>query len=246
MNKLEINNLTKQIEDKIILNNISFELKSGQILGIIGDSGSGKSTLLKCISLLKSSSNGFIIIDEHKVNLSKNPKKEQNYNKIKSKIGMVFQDYNLWPHMSVLENIIEAPIQVNGESKETATLKALNILEKFNLKDKISSMPEELSGGEKQRVAIARSLIMKPEIILFDEPSSALDPNMVNKLGKIIKNLAYEGIAIILTSHEISFIKKIADKVIFLANNKIVEQGNVDILDNPNTLELQKFMNHEN
>ena len=243
MNKLEVKNLNKKFNESVILKDISFELKKQEILGILGDSGSGKSTLLKCINLLEPSDSGNISIDDQLLSLQS--KDLKLLKKIRSKIGLVFQDYNLWPHMSVIENLIEAPLLVNKEPKNIAVERAMAILEKFNIENKALAMPEELSGGQQQRVAIARSLMMKPEIMLFDEPSSSLDPSMVQKLATILKELKNEGITIIFSSHEISFVKNIADIVIFLHNSEITEQGDISILENPQTSELKRFLNYE-
>ena len=245
MNKLVVKNLSKSFGKNIIFEKINFDLKKGEILSIIGNSGSGKTTLLQCISLLEIADFGEISIDNLNINFSHFDKNNNNIKEIKSKIGIVFQDFNLWPHMSVIENLIEAPIQVNKETKINAKKRAIALLKKFGLDYKSEAMPETLSGGQKQRVAIARALMMKPTILLFDEPTSALDPKMVSILVEIIRELAKDNITIIIASHEIPFVKQISNKVIFISKNKIIEQGTIDILNNPSSKELNQFLNNE-
>lgn len=245
MNKLEVRNLSKAFGKKIVFKDLNFDLNKKEVLVIIGDSGSGKSTLLKCINLLEKADNGIIKIDDFELDLSNINKKDTKIAKIKSKIGMVFQDFNLWPHMSVMQNLIEAPIQVNKESKSSAQKRAIKFLKELSIEDKADQMPQTLSGGEKQRVAIARSLMMKPEIMLFDEPTSALDPKMVAIFVKIIKMLVGDDITIIISSHEISFVEQIADKVIFMSKNKILEHGSAEILKKPKTNELKQFLSSD-
>ncbi len=245
MKKIKIKNLNKAFGNNIIFKNLTFELEKGKTLVVIGDSGSGKSTLLQCIGLLEIADSGILEIDNFLIDFTNLNQHKSDIKKIKSKIGMVFQDFNLWPHMSVIQNLIEAPIQVKKEEKSKAIERALKLLKELNIENKAYVMPETLSGGQKQRVAIARSLMMKPEIMLFDEPTSALDPKMVSVLIKIVKKLANDGITLIIASHEISFAKQIADNVIFISNKSIMEEGNSQILDNPNSEELKEFLNSE-
>ena len=243
--KLEVTNLKKSFSEHLIFNDFSFRLKKGEILAVLGDSGSGKSTLIQCISFLEIPDAGKVRIGNVLIDLDNAELKELDIliDKLRPKVGVVFQDFNLWPHMSVINNLIEAPIQVNKEKKKKAKKRGLEFLKEFGLADKASAKPNSLSGGQKQRVAIVRALMMDPEVMLFDEPTSALDPNMVNRVVNIIKKLSDKGITIVVATHEIPFAKQVADKVMYIANKKIIEKGYVDILDNPRTDKLKKFLN---
>ena len=216
---LEIKNIKKSFNKLQVLKGISFNVLDGEVVSIIGPSGCGKSTLLRCINLLEKPSSGNIILDGVDITNKK------NLTQVRQKMGMVFQQFNLFPHLTVLENITIAPICEKLMDKDTAIKEAEKLLKSINLYDKKDNYPSELSGGQKQRVAIVRTLIMNPEIILFDEPTSALDPEMVNDVLDLIKKLVEKKITIIIVSHEMSFIKECANKIIFLDGGKIEFMG---------------------
>ena len=216
---LEIKNIKKSFNKLHVLKGISFNVLNGEVVSIIGPSGCGKSTLLRCINLLEKPSSGNIILDGVDITNKK------NLTQVRQKMGMVFQQFNLFSHLTVLENITLAPICEKLMDKDTAIKEAEKLLKSINLYDKKDNYPSELSGGQKQRVAIIRTLIMNPEIILFDEPTSALDPEMVNDVLDLIKKLVEKKITIIIVSHEMSFIKECADKIIFLDGGKIEFMG---------------------
>ena len=216
---LEIKNIKKSFNKLQVLKGISFNVLDGEVVSIIGPSGCGKSTLLRCINLLEKPSSGNIILDGVDITNKK------NLTQVRQKMGMVFQQFNLFTHLTVLENITLAPICEKLMDKDTAIKEAEKLLKSINLYDKKDNYPSELSGGQKQRVAIVRTLIMNPEIILFDEPTSALDPEMVNDVLDLIKKLVEKKITIIIVSHEMSFIKECANKIIFLDGGKIEFMG---------------------
>ena len=216
---LEIKNIKKSFNKLQVLKGISFNVLDGEVVSIIGPSGCGKSTLLRCINLLEKPSSGNIILDGVDITNKK------NLTQVRQKMGMVFQQFNLFPHLTVLENITLAPICEKLMDKDTAIKEAEKLLKSINLYDKKDNYPSELSGGQKQRVAIVRTLIMNPEIILFDEPTSALDHEMVNDVLDLIKKLVEKKITIIIVSHEMSFIKECANKIIFLDGGKIEFMG---------------------
>ena len=216
---LEIKNIKKSFNKLQVLKGISFNVLDGEVVSIIGPSGCGKSTLLRCINLLEKPSSGNIILDGVDITNKK------NLTQVRQKMGMVFQQFNLFPHLTVLENITLAPICEKLMDKDTAIKEAEKLLKSINLYDKKDNYPSELSGGQKQRVAIVRTLIMNPEIILFDEPTSALDPEMVNDVLDLIKKLVEKKITIIIVSHEMGFIKECANKIIFLDGGKIEFMG---------------------
>lgn len=216
---LEIKNIKKSFNKLQVLKGISFNVENGEVVSIIGPSGCGKSTLLRCINLLEKPSSGNIFLDGVDITNKK------NLTQVRQKMGMVFQQFNLFSHLTVLENITLAPICEKLMDKDTAIKEAEKLLKSINLYDKKDNYPSELSGGQKQRVAIIRTLIMNPEIILFDEPTSALDPEMVNDVLDLIKKLVEKKITIIIVSHEMSFIKECADKIIFLDGGKIEFMG---------------------
>ncbi|RDY29222.1 amino acid ABC transporter ATP-binding protein [Romboutsia weinsteinii] len=215
---ITINNLSKSFGKLEILKNIDLEIKKGEILAIVGPSGSGKSTLLRCMNLLEEPTNGDIIFE----GISLTDKKIK-IDKVREKIGMVFQNFNLFPHKTVLENITLAPIKLNKMTKEMAEKKAEYLLQRVGLLDKKNSYPSQLSGGQKQRIAIARALAMEPDMMLFDEPTSALDPEMVKEVLDVIKELAIEGMTMAIVTHEMGFAKEVADRVIFVDEGKIIE-----------------------
>ena len=235
---LEVKNIYKSFDDLNVLNGISFKAKPGDVISIIGPSGSGKSTLLRCINMLEVPSKGNIIFDGEDIT-----DKKANLSKIRQKMGMVFQQFNLFPHLTVLENITLAPIKLKIMSKEAAEKKAKTLLKDIGLIDKKDNYPEELSGGQKQRVAIIRTLIMDPEVILFDEPTSALDPEMVKEVQDLIKSLTNKNIIIIIVSHEMNFIKTLANRVLFLEKGKLKFEGTPkEIFENTKDERLKEFL----
>lgn len=234
---IEVKNLVKKFNDCLAVDNVSFEVPDGKVVSIIGSSGSGKSTVLRCINHLETPDGGIIFVDGEEVN-------EKNLQDIRTKTAMVFQNFNLFDHMTVLDNITTAPIHVKKVPKEEAQKKALELLEIVGLSDKKNAYPKKLSGGQKQRVAIARALAMDPEIILFDEPTSALDPEMVGEVLDVMKKLAGQGLTMVIVTHEMGFAKEISDEVIFMTNGKIVEKGTSDeIFNNPTHERTKAFVN---
>ncbi len=214
---LEVNNLSKSFGDNLVLDNISFVIKKGDVVSIVGPSGSGKSTLLRCINYLEKPTSGDVIFEGNRVN------------KIVGKgIGMVFQQFNLFPNLSVLGNIILSPVKLKIMDRESAVKKAYELLDIIGLRDKASNYPDELSGGQKQRVAIIRTLIMNPDIILFDEPTSALDPEMIGEVLDLIKRIADSGKTMLIVSHEMNFVKNVSNRVLFLESGKILFDGKTD------------------
>ena len=217
---LEVKNLKKKFGNNIVLNGIDLKIEKGDRLAIIGPSGCGKSTLLRCLNMIERPTSGKVIFEG--IDLTK---KGIDMSKMRKKIGMVFQQFNLFPHLTVLENITLAPIKLKIMTKEEANKKAKELLDLIELEDKSDNYPEELSGGQKQRVAIVRSLIMNPDIILFDEPTSALDPEMTLEVLELIKNIADNGMTMVIVSHEMNFVRKCANKVIFIDDGKISFYG---------------------
>ena len=213
---IEIKNLHKQFNNKPVLTDVNLSVPQGQILTVIGPSGSGKSTLLRCINLLEQPDKGEIIIDKEIVSNS-------NIQKIRQKVGMVFQHFNLFPHMTVLQNITYAPKKILGLSETESKTRARDLLKLVGLTNFEKSLPSKLSGGQKQRVAIARTLAMHPEVILFDEPTSALDPEMVKEVLQVIESLAHTGITMIIVTHEMKFAEKVSDRILFIDHGKILE-----------------------
>ena len=235
---IQINNLKKKFENLEVLKDIDLNIKKGEIVAILGPSGSGKSTLLRCINLLEEPSGGEIIFRDKNIT-----DKSNDINKIRQKIGMVFQNFNLFPHMTVLENIILSPVKVKGVSKEEAIKKAESLLSRVGLLDKKNSYPGELSGGQKQRIAIARALAMEPEVMLFDEPTSALDPEMVKEVLDVMKELADEGMTMAVVTHEIGFAREVATRAIFMDGGYIVEEAcPKDLFYNPQHTRTQEFL----
>ena len=233
---IEIKKLYKSYGDNEVLKGIDQTVSEAEVLCIVGPSGSGKSTMLRCINLLEVPTSGEVYIDGELVT-------SQNINEIRTKMGMVFQNFNLFPHMTVLENVTCAPINVKGVSKADAEAKAMELLTRVGLDNKANAYPRSLSGGKQQRVAIARALAMDPEIMLFDEPTSALDPEMVGEVLDVMKDLAKEGLAMIVVTHEMGFAKEVADKVIFMDEGVIVEQGTPEeVLVNPSEERTKNFL----
>lgn len=243
MDLLKLSNINKSYDKTQVLKNVSLSLKKGEVISIIGPSGSGKSTLLRCISGLEHMDSG--LIEFNGITIEEAKKKTNNIEAINAqkKIGMVFQNFNLFPHKTVLENIIEAPLIVNNLDKKDAINIAEKLLLKVDLLDKINSYPCSLSGGQKQRIAIARALAMNPELILFDEPTSSLDPELVNEVLKVIRDLALEKISLIVVTHEMQFAKELSDRIIFMENGEILESSSPELLfSNPKHTRIKKFL----
>ncbi|MDE7232816.1 MAG: amino acid ABC transporter ATP-binding protein [Lachnospiraceae bacterium] len=227
--KISVKNLKKNFGSLEVLKDISLEVTEGEVVVLIGPSGSGKSTLLRCLNQLEKVTSGQIIIDGHDVT-----DKHTDINKVRENIGMVFQHFNLFNHLTVLKNMTLAPVHLKLLSKEEAKDKALKLLERVGLADKAEAFPSQLSGGQKQRVAIARALEMNPGIMLFDEPTSALDPEMVGEVLAVMKELAREGMTMVVVTHEIGFAREVASRVIFMEGGYIVEEGTPEeVFNNP-------------
>ncbi|GFZ89923.1 peptide ABC transporter ATP-binding protein [Compostibacillus humi] len=217
---IKIENLYKSFGDLEVLKGIDYEVKEKEVICVIGPSGSGKSTFLRCINLLEEITAGSVYIDGVKVN---DP--NTDINEVRKEVGMVFQQFNLFPHMNVLDNITISPRKVKGMNPTEAEELAIQLLEKVGLKDKAKAYPEQLSGGQMQRVAIARALAMQPKIMLFDEPTSALDPEMVKEVLDVMKQLAFEGMTMVVVTHEMGFAREVGDRIIFMDQGYIVEEG---------------------
>jgi ABC-type polar amino acid transport system ATPase subunit len=228
-----------------VIDNLNLSVKLGQVLVLLGQSGSGKSTLLKCMNLLEQPSSGVLCVNSEKFDFNQKIKVPvKKLQKLRQSMGMVFQQFNLWPHLTVLENLTLAPSKIFKKTKTKTDIKleAQKLLEQFGLLEKQHDYPATLSGGQQQRVSIARSLMMQPKIMLFDEPTSALDPEMVNEVLKTIQNLKSLGMTMIISTHEIGFAKRIADKVCFLADGKIHESGSSEIITKPKTQKFKQFL----
>lgn len=236
--KILVENLVKKFGDNTVLNNINTSIHEGDVVCIIGPSGSGKSTFLRCLNLLEEATSGDIIVDgAHLMD------KNTNINQIRQHIGMVFQHFNLFPHLSVLENITLAPIDLKGATKQEAEAQAIKLLDTVGLADKKDSYPRSLSGGQKQRVAIARALAMNPDIMLFDEPTSALDPEMVGDVLNVMKKLAKQGMTMVIVTHEMGFAKEVANRVMFIDGGNFLEDGTPDqIFSNPQNERTKDFL----
>ncbi len=246
---LEIRNLHKRYGEQEILKGISLTARDGDVISILGSSGSGKSTLLRCINLLENPHQGEILVagEALKLKATKNGEliaaDNRQINRLRSEIGFVFQNFNLWPHMSILDNIIEAPRRVLGQSKAEAIAAAEALLNKVGIFDKRHSYPAQLSGGQQQRAAIARTLAMKPKVILFDEPTSALDPEMVQEVLNVIRALAEEGRTMLLVTHEMNFARQVSSEVVFLHQGLVEEQGSPQqVFENPTSARCKQFM----
>ena len=236
---INVENLSKNFGNLKVLKNISTTINKGEIISIIGPSGSGKSTFLRCINKLEEPTEGHIYIDDMDL-MDKNT----DINKIRERVGMVFQHFNLFPHMTVLENLILSPTIVKKETKEKAEKYALYLLQKVGLSDKANSYPNQLSGGQKQRIAIARALAMKPEVILFDEPTSALDPEMIKEVLDVMRNLAKEGMTMLIVTHEMGFARNVGNRILFMDNGEIIEDCSPkDFFENPTNERIKDFLN---
>jgi len=246
---LEIRNLHKRYGDLEVLKGISLTARDGDVISILGSSGSGKSTFLRCINLLENPHEGEILVAGEQLKLKRDKQGDlvaadgKQLNRIRSELGFVFQNFNLWPHMTLLDNIIEAPRRVLGQSKAEATEVAEALLAKVGIADKRHVYPNQLSGGQQQRAAIARTLAMQPKVILFDEPTSALDPEMVQEVLAVIRSLAEEGRTMLLVTHEMNFAKQVSSEVVFLHQGLVEEQGTPEqVFDNPQSARCKQFM----
>jgi len=235
---IKVENLSKSFGKNEVLTNISTQISKGEVVAIIGPSGSGKSTFLRCLNVLETPSSGKILVENHDLTDSKTP-----IHKMRQQIGMVFQHFHLFPHMTVLENLTYAPMKAKGVKKQTAEQSARNLLHKVGLSEKESAYPSSLSGGQKQRVAIARALAMEPELMLFDEPTSALDPEMVKEVLDVMKDLAKSGMTMIVVTHEMGFAREVADRILFLDHGVLLEEGKPnDFFTNPKTERAKDFL----
>lgn len=238
---IRLEKLSKDYGENKVLKDIDFKIKKGEVISIIGPSGAGKTTLLRCISMLEHFNQGELIINENDVITKETQEKE--IRDLRSRIGVVFQDFHLWPHKTVLENVIYAPINVKREKRDTAIKKGQEILKMVGLSEKSDEYPESLSGGQKQRVAIARTLAMDPEIVLFDEITSALDPELVGGILKVIQRLAKEGTTMLVVTHHMRFASEISDRVIFLDQGEIIEEDTPQIIfRNPKENRTKEFL----
>ncbi|RAK06923.1 amino acid ABC transporter ATP-binding protein (PAAT family) [Halanaerobium saccharolyticum] len=239
MNMIEINKLNKYFGDLHVLKDIDLKVKEGEVVSVIGPSGSGKSTLLRCLNRLEEPSSGDIIFED----ISIMDDEQHDINELRQKMGMVFQQFNLFNHMNVMENITLAPIKLKKINKNEAKKIALDLLEKVGLLNKADAYPSQLSGGQKQRIAIARALAMSPDVMLFDEPTSALDPEMVGDVLEVMKNLAAEGMTMVIVTHEMSFARDVADRVVIMDAGNIIEEGNPKkIFNNPEHPRAKDFL----
>lgn len=241
---IKINNLKKNFGKLEVLKKIDLEIKKGEVVAVIGPSGSGKSTFLRCLNKLEEATGGEILYKGVNIN-----SKESDINEIRKNIGMVFQHFNLFPHKTVLKNLMLSPMKVKEMSEEEAKKKSFELLEKVGLKNKADAYPNKLSGGQKQRVAIARALAMEPDLMLFDEPTSALDPEMVNEVLEVMRGLANEGMTMIIVTHEMGFAKNVADRVLFMDHGFILEDDTPkNLFENPKHARtkdfLDKVLNH--
>ncbi|HBJ9443220.1 TPA: amino acid ABC transporter ATP-binding protein [Listeria monocytogenes] len=238
MTKLKVTGLKKSYGANEVLKGIDIEVKEGEVVCVIGPSGSGKSTFLRCMNNLEEITAGEVVVDDFNIT-----DKKVDINKVRENIGMVFQHFNLFPHLSVLENITLAPVELKKMDKEAAKSNALRLLEQVGLREKAEEFPNQLSGGQKQRVAIARALAMDPDIMLFDEPTSALDPEMVGEVLGVMKELAKGGMTMMIVTHEMGFAREVGDRVIFMDGGYIVEEGKpADIFDNPTNERTISFL----
>ena len=246
---INVSNIHKSFGDLEVLTGIDFQARKGQVISIIGSSGSGKSTFLRCINMLENPTQGEIEISGEKLKLSRNKEGDlqasdsKQLEQVRQKLGFVFQNFNLWPHMTVLENIIEGPVQVLKKSRAEAIAYAEELMAKVGLTDKRDVYPAMLSGGQQQRVSIARALAMDPEVMLFDEPTSALDPELVGEVLKVMRDLAKEGRTMLIVTHEMKFAREVSNKVMFLHQGNVEEFGTPEeVFDNPKSERCKAFL----
>ena len=235
---IKVKNLHKKFGKLNVLNGIDAHISPGEVVVVIGPSGSGKSTFLRCLNLLEDVTEGEIYVDDQMINAPK-----VNINEVRQKMGMVFQQFNLFPHLTIMENITLAPVLLKKMTKEQAEKRGLELLRRVNLEEKASAYPAQLSGGQKQRVAIARALAMNPEIMLFDEPTSALDPEMVGEVLDVMKDLAKSGMTMVIVTHEMGFAREVASRVLFVDQGIIMESGTPDdVFNNPQNGRTKLFL----
>ena len=249
MNILNMTNIQKSFGENQVLKDISIKVDKGEVVSVIGPSGSGKSTLLRCATLLETVDGGNFSYMGEEVCTVKNGKLvyDKNLKKFRQYFGLVFQNFNLFPHWTVLKNIIDAPISVQGRKKEEVKQEAIELLKKMGLEEKVNAYPGELSGGQQQRLSIVRALAMKPEILFFDEPTSALDPELTGEVLKVIKQLAEEKMTMVIVTHEMEFARAVSDRVIFMDGGVIVEEGTPDeVFSNTKTERTKQFLQNYN
>jgi ABC-type histidine transport system ATPase subunit len=240
---LRVVELKKRFDTLEVIKGVSFTAERGDVISILGSSGSGKSTLLRCLNFLEEPSEGEIWVSGRHINARSGIVAQGEINALRCKLGMVFQSFNLWSHMTVLENMVEAPIHVRGITIAEARLRAEELLSKVGLADKRHAYPTHLSGGQQQRVAIARALAMEPEILLFDEPTSALDPELVGEVLKVIRSLADEGRTMLIVTHELGFARQVSNRILFLHQGRIEEEGPPEaVFRNPASFRLRQFL----
>lgn len=238
MGKIIVKDLKKSYGSNQVLKGIDMQVREGEVVCVIGPSGSGKSTFLRCMNMLEEITAGEVIVDDYNLN-----DKNVDINKVRENIGMVFQHFNLFPHMTVLKNIMFAPTELGKQTKAEARETAMKLLERVGLADKADALPGQLSGGQKQRVAIARALAMNPDIMLFDEPTSALDPEMVGEVLGVMKDLAREGMTMMIVTHEMGFAREVSDRVVFMDGGYIVEEGTPqEVFGNPKNERTISFL----
>ena len=236
--KVHVSNLKKSFGKLEVLKDISMDIHEGEVVVLLGPSGSGKSTFLRCLNQLEIATEGEIIVDGNNIT-----DKHTDINKVRENIGMVFQHFNLFPHMNILKNMTIAPVKLKKTPKKMATQQAMELLKRVGLEDRATAYPSQLSGGQKQRIAIVRALCMNPEVMLFDEPTSALDPEMVGEVLEVMRNLASEGMTMVVVTHEMGFAREVASRVLFMDEGKIIEQGTPkDIFENPQSDRLKSFL----
>ena len=236
---IDVKNLNKKFGENHVLKDINEHIEKGEKVVIVGPSGSGKSTFLRCLNLMERPTSGHIIVEGQDITTAKS----NEVNQIRRKMGMVFQHFNLFPHLTIIDNITLAPVKLKLMTKEEARLKAVELLKRVGLEDKANAYPAQLSGGQKQRIAIIRSLAMNPEVMLFDEPTSALDPEMVGEVLDLMKQLAEEGMTMIVVTHEMGFAREVASRVMFMADGHVREQNTPEeLFKNPQTDRLKDFL----
>lgn len=235
---IKVKNLHKKFGDLMVLDGIDEHIEQGEVVVVIGPSGSGKSTFLRCLNLLETATDGEIYVDDQQINAPK-----VNVNEVRQKMGMVFQQFNLFPHLTIMDNITLAPVLLKKMTKEEAVKKGQELLERVNLAEKADAYPAQLSGGQKQRVAIARALAMNPEIMLFDEPTSALDPEMVGEVLDVMKDLAKSGMTMVIVTHEMGFAREVASRVLFIDQGMVMESGTPEeVFNNPKNERTKLFL----
>jgi len=242
---LQVDDISKSFDGVEVVSNVSLKIHSGETISILGPSGSGKSTLLRCINWLEKPDRGDVYLAGQRVGRKEDGQlmSDGELASIRAQMGMVFQNFNLWPHFTVLQNVIECPVHVLGLSKDDAVLRAEQLLEKVGLKAKRDAYPYSLSGGQKQRVAIARALAMAPTVLLFDEPTSALDPELVGEVLAVMRDLAAEGMTMVVVTHEMSFAREVCQEVVFMDEGQVVEQSTPDkFFSNPQTDRARRFL----